>query len=88
MIVLDTRGKEEAIDEMVSKIGKDIEGEGAKLDQIDHMGSRKFPSAPKGVSTGYYVNIRFGGEPDVIEKVKTKLNLNELIYMQHYQRIS
>lgn len=87
LIVLDSNSVEGPIDEMIGRIGKEMEGEGASLGQVDHLGQKKFPTAPKGVTGGYYVNIQFGGEPDVVEKVKGKLRLNTSIYQQHYQRI-
>ena len=88
LIVLDSNSVEGAIDEMIGKIGKEMEEEGVQLGQIDHLGQKKFSSAPQGVSSGYYVNIQFGGEPEVIEKVKGKLRLNTSIYQQYYQRIA
>jgi len=88
IIVLDSQGQTESVDEMISKIGKEMEGEGAKLGKVDHIGQRKFPTAPKGVSGGYFVNIEFSAEPDVISKVQEKLALNTTIYQQHYQRLA
>ena len=40
VIVLDTQGKEEGVEEMISRIGKEMEEEGAKLQQIDQIGRR------------------------------------------------
>lgn len=88
VIVLDSQGQTESVDEMISKIGKEMEGEGAKLGQIDHLGAKKFPSAPRGISGGYYVNIQFSADPSAIEKVKEKLDLNGQIYQHNYQRLS
>ena len=88
LIVLDSNSVEGAIDEMIGKIGKEMEEEGVTLGQIDHLGQKQFPSAPRGVNGGYYVNIQFGGEPEVVDKVKSKLRLNTSIYQQHYQRIA
>jgi ribosomal protein S6 len=88
LIVLDSNALEGAVDEMIGKISKEMEEEGVNLGQIDHIGQKKFPSAPQGVTGGYYVNIQFGGEPEVIEKVKDRLRLNTSIYQQYYQRIA
>ena len=88
LIVLDSNALEETVDDMVSKIGKEMEGKGAKLGQVDHLGQKKFSSAPRGVSGGYYVQIAFSGGPEIIEKVKNKLRLNTKIYQQYYQRIA
>jgi small subunit ribosomal protein S6 len=85
LIVLNTVGKEESVDALVSNLGRDIEAEGAKLEQIDRIGKRKFPYGSKGLSDGYYVNYHFTAEPTVIEKLRNKLKLNEIVHQQHYQ---
>ena len=87
LIVLDSQGQTESVDEMISKIGKEMEEEGAKLEQIDHLGAKKFPHAPKGVTGGYYVNIKFSGEPNAIEKIQDRLDLNTKIYQHYFQRL-
>jgi small subunit ribosomal protein S6 len=52
LIVLDTKGKEETVDSLVSTISKDMEKAGLKLEQIDNMGKRKFPFNPRHVEAG------------------------------------
>ena len=86
LIVLDTRGKEDSVEKMISQIGKDIEGEGAKLQQIDQLGRKKFAYAPRHVDEGFYVNFHFEAEPARVEKLRNKLKLNTDIYLQQYQR--
>lgn len=85
LIVLNTAGKEESVDALVSHLGRDIEAEGAKLEQIDRMGKRKFPYGSKGLTDGYYVNYHFVAEPTVLDKLRAKLKLNEVVHQQHYQ---
>ena len=46
MIVLDMKGKEETVEQLVSGISRDFESSGAKLQQIDHLGKRQFPLQP------------------------------------------
>ena len=38
LVVLDTKGKDTAIDELVSTVGQLIEAEGAKLDEVKNLG--------------------------------------------------
>ena len=40
MIVLDMKGKEESVEELVSGIGREMEKSGVKLEQIDKLGKR------------------------------------------------
>jgi len=86
MIVLDTKGTDETIDQLVSTITREIEKSGAKLEQIDQMGKRTFPYSPRHVESGYFVNIQFEAEPAVVDSVRAKLKLHENVYQQYYQK--
>lgn len=86
MIVLDTKGTEESVDQLVSTISREIEKSGAKLQQVDQIGKRKFPYSPRHVESGYFVNIQFEAEPTVVDAVRAKLKLNDNVYQQYYQK--
>ena len=85
LIVLNTAGKEDSVDTLVSNLGREIEAEGAKLEQIDRIGKRKFPYGSKGLSDGYYVTYHFTAEAAVLDKLRSKLKLNAIVHQQHYQ---
>lgn len=85
LIVLNTAGKEDSVDTLVSNLGREIEAEGAKLEQIDRIGKRKFPYGSKGLNDGYYVTYHFVAEPPVLDKLRAKLKLNAVVHQQHYQ---
>lgn len=87
LIVLNTKGKEDTVDAMVSKLGREMELEGITLDQIDHVGKKKFPYGSKKLNEGYFVNYLFQSEPETIEKLKSKLRLMPDVHQQHYQRL-
>lgn len=87
-IVLDTRGKEESIDKILGQIGKEIESEGARLEQIDQLGRKKFAYNPRKVDEGFYANFHFEAEPSAIEKVRNRLKLNGDVFLQHVLRKS
>ena len=86
MIVLDTKGKEETVDQIVAAVTKGLEKAGAKLEQVDNLGKRKFPFNPRHVEAGYFININFQAEPRVLDAAREKLRLNDNIYQQYYQR--
>ncbi|TLD71101.1 30S ribosomal protein S6 [Phragmitibacter flavus] len=86
LIVLDTKGKEDNIDTLVTQLTKEFEANGASLKQIDNLGKKKFPYAPRHVEGGWYVNLHFESEPESVDKIKGSLKLNENIYQQYYQR--
>ena len=86
LIVLDTKGKEETVDSLVSTISKDMEKSGLKLEQIDNLGKRKFPFNPRHVEAGHFVKIQFAGDSSALETLRSKLRLNENVYQQYYQK--
>lgn len=86
MIVLDMKGKEDTVETLVSQLSKEFEQNGAKLQQVDNLGKRKFPYAPRNVESGYFVNFLFDSDAAAVETLKAKLKLNTNIYMQYYQR--
>ena len=71
------------------KVGRgrvEFEQNGAKLEQVDNLGKRKFPFAPRHVESGYFVSFHFDSEPAAVDALKSKLKLNNNIYLQYYQR--
>ncbi len=86
MIVLDMKGKEETVEQLVSGIGREMEKSGAKLEQIDHLGKRKFPYNPRHVESGYFVNFQIEADNASLDAVRAKLKLNDNVYQQYYQR--
>ena len=86
VIVLDTKGKEDSVDKMISDLGREIEEQGAKLQQIDKIGKHKFAYNARHLDEGYYVNFMFDAESDLLPKLQSRLKLNPLVHLQHYQR--
>ena len=87
LIVIDTKGKDDSIQELTSQIGKEIEGVGARLEQIDQLGKRKFPYNAQHLEAGFYVNYQFEAEPSVIDTLDKQLKLNKDVHLQHFQKI-
>ena len=86
VIVLNLQGKEESLDAIVSGISKELEEEGATMDQIDRIGRKDFAYENHAKQKhGFYVNYVFEAEPDVIDKIRTRLSLNKDVQLQHYQ---
>lgn len=85
LIVLNTKGLEGSTDDLVSAVGKEIEAEGGKLEEVRQMGRRKFAYASKHLESGHYVNYHFSAEPEAISKIRSRLKLNDNVHLQHYQ---
>lgn len=86
LIVLNTKGKEGNVDEMVADLGKEIESAGAKLDEIEQLGRKEFAYESKHTDGGHFVNITFLAEPAQLDAIKEKFTLNELVHTQNYLR--
>ena len=84
MIVLDTKGKDETPDQLISAVEKELLKAGAKIDQIDRIGRRKFPTSPKHVDYGWFVAYQIQTEPTSIASIRSTLKLNDSVYQQFY----
>jgi small subunit ribosomal protein S6 len=82
--VLDTKGKDETPDQPISAVEKELLKAGAKIDQIDRIGRRKFPTSPKHVEYGWFVAYQIQTEPTSIASIRSTLKLNDSVYQQFY----
>jgi len=88
LIVLNTKGKSEAVEKIISSVGNEMESAGVKLEQIDHIGMRKFPYNAQHLDEGFYVNYIFEADPTTLDELRDKLTLNTDVHLQHYQRLN
>ena len=88
VIALNTTGHEDKVDELVQLIGKEIESQGAQLDEIDQLGRREFSFNARHLASGHYVNYIFKAEPSALDSVRNALKLNDAVHLQHYQRLA
>ena len=85
LVVLDTKGNETSIDELISTVGQLIEAEGATLDEVKNLGRKKFAYNARQTEGGHYVSYVFTAAPSAITSIKTSLDLNSNIYMHQYR---
>lgn len=88
LIVLNTKLLDGSIEDLVAKVGKEIEAEGAKLGEVQQIGRRKFAYNSRHLESGHYVNYFFKAEPDAIDRITAKLKLNGHVHLQHFQRVA
>jgi len=86
LIILNTKGAEGSVDELVNTVAKELEAEGAKVAEVNQLGRRKFAYVSNHVEAGHYVSFTFAAEPAAIDKIQRRLALNEQVHGQHYQR--
>ena len=87
LLVLDTQGKEDTVKEVLERLEKDFEKEGAAVEQIQKLDKREFSYTAGHLSSGYFVNFVFQAEPTVVDKLRAKLKLDPEVYRQHYQKL-
>lgn len=88
LIILNTKGAEGSVDELVSTVGKELEAEGAKLGTVTQVGRRKFAYESRHLDAGHYVSFRFAAEPSALSKIQARLALNTQVHQHHFQRVA
>jgi small subunit ribosomal protein S6 len=88
LIVLNTKGIEGTVDDLVNAVAKELIAEGAKLDEVQQLGRKQFAYNARHLEGGLYVNYIFEGDPSLVEKIQSRLKLNDKVHLQHYQRVS
>lgn len=88
LLVLDTQGKEDTVKEVIERLEKDFEKEGASVEQVQKLEKKEFSYAAGHLNSGYFVNFVFQAEPTVVDKLRAKLKLDPEVYRQHYQKLA
>lgn len=88
LLVLNTKGTEESAKEIIERLEGEFKKEGAEIEQVQRMEKREFSYVAGDLSSGYYVNFIFTGEPTLPGKLQTKFKLDEEVYRQHYQKLA
>lgn len=88
LIILNTTGTETPVDDLVSTVAKEMEAEGAKMDEIHQIGRRKFAYNARHLEGGHYVNYIFEADGEALKKIESRLKLNDSVHLQHYQRLN
>jgi small subunit ribosomal protein S6 len=88
LIVLNTKSIEGSVEELVTAVSKEIEAEGAKLDEVQQLGRKKFAYNSRHLESGHYVNYFFKAEPEAVERIQSRLKLNGSVHLQHFQRVA
>ena len=88
LIILNTKGLEGTVDELVTAVSKELEAEGANVSNIEQLGRRQFAYESDHLEAGHYVTYSFESAPEVIEKIQKRLTLNGHVHLQHYNRVA
>ena len=87
LLVLNTKGNEEGANKIIDRLEGEFKKEGADIEQVQRLDRKHFSYVAGPLDSGYFVNIIFQAEPQLIDKLKTKFKLDADIYRAHYQKI-
>ena len=81
LFILNTAGKEEGIKEAIDKISAEITQAGGKVETVQKMEKRGFTRiASKKHTSGFYVNVIFEANPDVLPQLQSRFGLSEEVF--------
>lgn len=81
LFILDTSGKEEGIKDTIDKISAEIASMGGKVETTQKMDKKSFSRvADKKYTSGFYVNVIFEAQPDVIDQLKHRLTMQPDVF--------
>lgn len=88
LLILDVKGGDESVKEIIDRLEGDFAKEGAKIESIQKMDRRHFTYVKGKVDSGYYVNFIFAGTPAILEKLRAKFKLDAEVYRQDYKKLA
>lgn len=84
LLALDTQGKEDSIKDIIERLEKTFKAEGAEIEQVQRLEKRELAYESKHLTSAYYVNFIFEMESLSLDKLRTKLKLDDSIILQNY----
>jgi len=88
LIVLNTKGNDDTVKELIERLEGEFNKEGAKIEGVQKMDRRQFSYAAGHLDSGFFVNFIFEAEPILIEKLRAKFKLDADVYRQSYKKLS
>ena len=88
LLALNTRGKEETIKDTIERLENVLKAEGASIEQVQRLEKRELAYETDHLKSAYFVNFVFEAAPTVIEKLRTKLKLDNDILLQNYLKLA
>ncbi|MDR1789154.1 MAG: 30S ribosomal protein S6 [Opitutaceae bacterium] len=86
--ILDNRGREEAVEQLVESLKKEIEAVGGAITAVENLGRRDFARVTDPAFPGApYVEITFAAAPAAPALLKERLRLNGIVYRLFIQAL-
>ena len=86
LLALNIGSKEEEIKELLERIEKIMNVEGAVVEQVQRLEKKEFSYPHRHQNSAYYVNFVVITEASSIDKIRQKLKLTEEVTLQNYLR--
>ena len=84
--ILDNRGKEETIEQIVEGVKKDMVAVKCEVSAVDTIGKKDFVRVTDKKLTGaHYVQIKFSGPAEAPAQLRERLRLNQSVYRTFIQ---
>jgi small subunit ribosomal protein S6 len=79
--ILDNRGKEDAIEQIIDGVKKEIVANKGEVTAVENLGKKDFVRVTDRKFTGAaYVQVDFSGPPEITAQLKERLRLNQTVY--------
>jgi small subunit ribosomal protein S6 len=84
--ILDNRGKEETVDQIVDGVKKVITEVKGEVSAVENVGKKDFARVTdKKMTSAHYVHINFSGPADAPKLLRERLRLNGSVYRTFIQ---
>ena len=87
LLALNTRGKEETIKDTIERLENVLKAEGATIEQVQRLEKRELAYETDHLTSAYFVNFVFEAAPTAIDKLRSKLKLDNDILLQNYLKL-
>ena len=84
LLALDTQGKEDSIKDIIERLEKTFKAEGAEIEQVQRLEKRELAYESKHLTSAYYANFIFEMDSLGLDKLRSKLKLDDSIILQNY----
>lgn len=86
--ILDNRGKEDSIEQMIGEVKNEITGLQGEISQVNDLGKRDFARVTdRKMTGGFYVQIDFRAPAGVTTQLHDRLRLNHNVYRTFVQSV-
>lgn len=87
-LILDTRGREESIDDLIEGLKAELASVGAEVTDVENLGKQDFVRIPDvKYIAGVYVQYNFSGAAETPAAILEKLRLNTLVSHKMIQKV-